>query len=98
MDTFDYDSAETQAHNDIVNELNKTIFNQKKRIIELEKSLNELSKIPVPPTVLEQIIQMEAMIRKLNNDVDYYKKHVPAQIIINRENKKKPTRSGGIPK
>ena len=79
-------------------DLNRTIVALRSKIALLEKELEERNKIPVPRTVVDQIVQQEAKIRKLEDDLKYYKNHVNPQIIINRENKAKPTRSGGIPK
>lgn len=79
-------------------ELNKTIVALRSKITYLEKEIEAASKIPVPKTVIQQIIELEARNRKLQSDIDYYKKHLPVQVIINRENKEKSTRKGGIPK
>jgi hypothetical protein len=79
-------------------DLNRTIVALRSKIALLEKELEERNKIPVPRTVVEQIVQQEAKIRKLEDDLKFYKNHVNPQIIINRENKEKPTRRGGIPK
>ena len=64
----------------------------------LENEFEEQNKIPVPPTVKKKLIEQESKIRKLEDDLKFYKNHVNPQIIINRENKAKPTRNGGIPK
>jgi len=79
-------------------DLNRTIVALRSKIALLEKELEERNRIPVPRTVVNQIVQQEAKIRKLEDDLKFYKNHVNPQIIINRENKAKPTRSGGIPK
>jgi hypothetical protein len=79
-------------------DLNRTIVALRSKIALLEKELDERNKIPVPPTIINQIIGQEAKIRKLEDDLKFYKNHVNPQIIINRENKSKPTRRGGIPK
>ena len=79
-------------------DLNRTIVALRSKVALLEKELDERNKIPVPPTVINQIIEQEAKIRKLEDDLKFYKNHVNPQIIINRENKAKPTRRGGIPK
>ena len=79
-------------------DLNRTIVALRSKIAVLEQELKQRDQIPVPRTVVQQIVEQEAKIRKLEGDIKYYKKHVPTQIIINRENKTKPTRSGGIPK
>ena len=79
-------------------DLNRMVVALRSKISLLERELEERNKIPVPKSVVNQIVQQEAKIRKLEGDIKYYKKHVPTQVIINRENKEKPTRSGGIPK
>ena len=77
-------------------DLNRTIVALRTRVAMLEKELEERNRIPVPRTVVEQIVDMEQKIRKLENDLTYYKNFVPTQVIINRENKEKPTRKGGL--
>ena len=77
-------------------DLNRTIVALRTRVAMLEKELEERNRIPVPRTVVEQIVDMEQKIRKLENDLTYYKNFVPTQVIINRENKDKPTRKGGL--
>ena len=79
-------------------DLNRTIVALRSRIALLEKELEERNRIPIPRLVQQQFIEQEAKIRKLESDLAFYKKHVNPQIIINRENKEKPTRRGGIPK
>ncbi len=79
-------------------DLNKTIVALRGRITELESELKARDKIPIPKSVVQQIIEMEAIIRKQQADLEYYKKYVPVQVIINKENKERPTRRGGIPK
>lgn len=77
-------------------DLNRTIVALRTRVAVLEKELEERNRIPIPRTVVEQIVDMERKIRKLEDDLKYYKNHVPTQVIINRENKNKPTRKGGL--
>jgi len=79
-------------------ELNKTIVALRGQIAELENELSARDKIPVPRSVVQQIMEMEAIIRRQHADLEYYKKYVPVQVIINKENKEKPTRKGGIPR
>lgn len=81
-----------------VADLTKTIAALKSKVAYLENELTLKEELPVPKSVILQIMEMEAKIRKQQQDIDYYKKFVPVQIIINRENKDKPTRSGGVPK
>jgi seryl-tRNA synthetase len=63
---------------------------------ELQKEKNEREKIPVPKSIIYQIVDLKNEIKKLNDDLIYYKSYIPAQIVLNRENKNKPTRSGGL--
>ena len=79
-------------------ELNKIIVSLRSKIVELEEELRIKEEVPLPKTIIQQIMEMEAIIRKQQNDLEYYKKHVPVQIIINKEKQQKPTRKGGIPK
>lgn len=79
-------------------ELSKTIVELRGRVKDLEQELEVRDKIPIPKTVIRQILEMEAVIKRLAGDVEYYKKYVPVEKIINRENKRKPTRRGGIPR
>lgn len=99
-DYSDHEIATTyaqQTEQQII-DLNRTIVAMRSKIALLENEIREREKIPVPRTVLQQIVEQEQKIRKLENDLAYYKKHVNPQVIINRENKEKPTRRGGIPK
>jgi len=79
-------------------DLNRTIVALRSKVALLERELEERNKIPVPRLVQQQFIEQETKIRKLEEELKFYKKHVSPQIIINRENKSKPTRRGGIPK
>jgi hypothetical protein len=79
-------------------ELNKMIVTLRTRVAELESELAARDRLPVPKTIIQQIVEMEAIIRKQQADIAYYKKHVNPQIIINKENKEKPTRRGGLPR
>jgi len=82
----------------LVLELTKTVAKLKEENRNLKQELEAHKKLPVPKTVVKQFLEMQAIIEKLQSDLKYYKKHVPVQIIINKENKEKPTRKGGIPK
>ena len=77
-------------------DLNNVIIAYRTRVSILEKELKEAKNIPVPKPVIEQVVGLERQIKKLKEDLEYYKKYVPVQIIINRENLKKPTRQGGL--
>lgn len=99
----DYDDHEilntyaSQTEQQII-DLNRTIVALRSKIAILEKELQERDKIPIPRLVRQQFIEQEAKLRKLEDDLKYYKKHVAPQVIINRENKEKSVRRGGIPK
>jgi hypothetical protein len=82
----------------LVIELSRAVSNLKAENTDLKQQLSAAEKIPVPRTIIKQIFGMEATLRKLIDDVNYYKRHVTKDIIINRNNKNKPTRRGGIPK
>jgi hypothetical protein len=86
---------EKQTENQII-DLNKIIVALRTKISYLEKEIDEKNKIPVPKTVVYQIIELENKIKKLEEELSYYKNYVPIQVIINRENKIKPTRKGGL--
>lgn len=86
-----------QQDNQIV-DLNKMIIALRTKVSYLEKQLELKEAIPVKKSVLRQILELEAENKKLRDEIAYYKKHVAAQVIINRENRNKPTRQGGVPK
>lgn len=97
-------SYATQTEKQII-ELNKVIVALRTKISllenqnrNLEEEIEALNVIPLPKLVVKQIVEQQAIIQKLQSDLKYYKKHVPVQVIINKENKEKPTRRGGIPK
>ena len=92
------DVVESYASAKQIEELNRTIIELRKRIVYLESEIQRYEKIPVPRLVIEQIVDLEQKIKGKDADLEYYKKHVPVQVIINRENKKKPTRRGGVPR
>ena len=75
--------------------LKKENFDLKNALIETRKGLKDLEQIPVPPSVIRQVVQLEAENRKLKDDLDYYKKHVDKRVMINRENAQ-PVRKGGV--
>lgn len=65
---------------------------------DLKKELKEREKTGVSRGVEREIQKMMKEQEKLIEDLEFYKSKVPDWVIINRENKKKPTREGGIPK
>ena len=96
-DYFDHEIIETGLEKQII-ELNKTIIILRSRVEELEQELKARDKLPLPKSIVQQIVELESIIRKQQDDIKYYKKYVPVQVIINKENKDKPTRKGGIPR
>jgi uncharacterized coiled-coil protein SlyX len=101
--TEDVKNTYEQQTDKQIQELNKIIiaFRTKAALLEkqiesLKNQLKEREKIPVPQTVIKQIADLELKNRKLAEEIEYYKKFVPVQVIINRENNKKPTRRGGL--
>jgi hypothetical protein len=79
-----------------IQDLNQIIIAFRTRVALLEKEIEERNKLPVPKTVLYQVLELENKIKKLEEDIAYYKRYVPTQVIINRENKSLPTRKGGL--
>jgi hypothetical protein len=87
-----------KSNADQIGELNKIIIALKTKVKYLEKRVEEYERVPIPKPIVEQILQLEAKNRRLENDIAYYKNHVQPQVIINKDNKNKPTRKGGVPK
>lgn len=83
-------------NDNLVLELSRAVAELKQENKDLRKELEARDKLPVPKTIVQQIVEMEAIIRKQQADLDYYKRYVNPQIIINKENKEKPTRRGGL--
>tara|TARA_S200002703_G_C3768734_1_gene236669 strand:- start:681 stop:1013 length:333 start_codon:yes stop_codon:yes gene_type:complete len=84
--------------NELVVTLQKENMELKSAIEDISKHVSDLEEIPVPPSVIKQVLYLEAKISKLENDIKYYKKFVGKDVIINRVNKiTEPVRSGGIP-
>lgn len=83
-------------YNEQVKELNRQIVALKTRNALLQEEIDEFNRLPVPSIVQKEMQKLVNENKKLQEDVKYYKKYVPVQKIINREEKKKPTRSGGL--
>jgi hypothetical protein len=98
MSEYDDEQLDYYASAEQVRDLNNTIIELRKEIVILKAQIEQYEKVPVPATVVEQFVQQEVQIRKLKSDLEYYMNHVPTNVIINRTNKEKPTRKGGIPK
>jgi chromosome segregation ATPase len=65
---------------------------------QIEEERNDREELPIPKSFIIKVQEMMTTISKLEEDIAYYKKYVPVQIIINKENKEKPTRKGGLPR
>jgi predicted nucleic acid-binding Zn-ribbon protein len=102
----DYESAEKileayskQAENEIA-ELNKTIVALRTKIIMLNETIQgerELANaIPVPPSVISQIADLNAKVQSQSDIIEYLNTHVSDSVIINKERKYPPKRRGGL--
>ena len=77
-------------------ELKSTIMDLAAENIELRRVILDFEKIPVPRSVISQIAELTKQVRDLEEDIEFYKPHIPLAVIINRKNKDKPTRQGGF--
>lgn len=64
----------------------------------LKNELKEREKTGVSREFERELQKMIKEKEDLLKELEFYKSKVPDWVIINRENKKKPTRKGGIPK
>jgi hypothetical protein len=62
----------------------------------LKKELKEREKTGVSREFEREVAKLIEEKENLIKDLEFYKSKVPDWVIINRENKKKPTRKGGI--
>lgn len=96
LDSFLQEQKETISN--LISELSV----QRTKVMMLEKQLErerqEREELPVPKYFINQVQLLKQQNAKLQEELNYFKKHVPVSVIINRENKEKPTRKGGIPK
>lgn len=95
-DWQDNEIIEAYATAEQVKELNETIIQLRKKIFLLQTEIQRYENLPMPRGVVEQHIQLQAKISKLERDIKYYKQYVPTKVIINRENKEQPSRRGGL--
>lgn len=98
----DYTDAEnilteyTKASEEQINELNKVILALRTKISILEKEIKEQENIPVPRTVIHQVLELEMKNRKLQEDLNFYMPHIPENVKAKRRKEKEPTRKGGL--
>lgn len=64
----------------------------------LKKELKERDNVQVPRFYETEFKKLMNKNEDLKKEVEFYKSKVPVQVVINRENKEKPTRRGGVPK
>ena len=65
---------------------------------DLENERHQREEMPVPKSFIEKTQELIRKNEKIQSDLDYYLRYVPAQIIINRKQKYQPTRNGGLAK
>jgi hypothetical protein len=92
-----------------ISDLSKTVVALKSKVKYLEDELAERERVPVPRSVVLQMMKYEQQKRnmiaefkkreqKLLDDIEYYKRYVQESVIINKENKEKPVRDSGVSK
>ena len=84
-----------QSENQFV-EYNKMIIALRTKVTFLEKQIAENEKIPVPRTIINQILELEMKNRKLQDDLKFYSPHIPENVKAKRNKQKAPTRKGGL--
>ena len=84
-----------ESENQLV-EYNKMIIALRTKVTFLEKQIEEQNKIPIPRTVINQMIELEQKNRKLQDDIKYYMTFVPENVKAKRRKDKEPTRKGGL--
>jgi hypothetical protein len=87
-EVFKLYSAQTEKE---LAELRSTIVELRTKISMLEHALykekQDRERIPLPRTVLAQIVELEKNVRNLTAENSYLKKYVPEEVIININNK-----------
>ena len=88
-----------EAESEIAN-LNKTIVALRTKIIMLTETLEgeraRSEAIPVPPTVITQIANLNSTIERQKKEIKYYEEHVSDSVIINKEKILPKPRRGGL--
>ena len=84
-----------ESENQLV-EYNKMIIALRTKVSFLEKQIEEQNNIPVPRTVINQMMELEQKNRKLEEDIKYYMTFVPENVKAKRRKDKAPTRKGGL--
>jgi hypothetical protein len=79
-----------------ITELNKIIIALRTKVSILEKGIKEQEKIPVPRTIINQIIELEQKNRKLKEELNFYIPHISENVKAKRNKQLEPTRKGGL--
>lgn len=70
-------------------------------VLEEELRQERLSReqIPLPKSVIKQIVELEKRVRELSEEVTFLEKYVPEEVLINRKSKKiniSPRKGSGL--
>ena len=84
--------SDTVGYARLVVDLESKVRQQEKEIKELKGALQIQSQMKIPLTIVKQVAEQQRQIDKLNDDIKYYKRFVPHNVIEEREKKSKPTR------
>jgi len=76
----------------LVVDLEKKIRKQEQEIKDLKGIIDVQSQMKIPLSVVKQVADQQTKIDTLHDDIKYYKRFVPKNVISERENKGKPTR------
>lgn len=87
-----------EAEGSITAPIKWRIENLERQNTDLKRELKERERTGVSREVEREISKIIKEKEDLQEELEFYKSKVPDWVIINRENKKKPTREGGIPK
>ena len=87
--------AEESSNSEVPAHVKWKIEKLEKNNKELKTRLKDAEDTPVSSYFEKEFKRVLEENKKLEQDVEYYKKKVPVQVIINREKKNNPTRGGG---
>jgi hypothetical protein len=80
--------------------LNKTIIALRTKVGVLEEELKReresREQIPLPKSIIKQILELEKKVKDLDEEVSFLQKYVPEEVLINRKSKNVnlPSRKG----
>ena len=87
--------AEESSNSEVPAHVKWKIEKLEKNNKELKTRLKDAEDTPVSSYFEKEFKRVLEENKKLEQDIEYYKKKVPVQVIINREKKNNPTRGGG---